>query len=338
MFSSHAPLIKDESASSHIKEGGKNAEKQLRLFYNDIYHVELPQGHRFPMHKYRAVRERIHHANKPNIVLQPSPIARTDDIRTTHCHEYLRRFLCNMLTDKENRNIGFPWSPQGVKRTLSSVGGTVAAMHSVCGPAGHKLAGHIAGGTHHAFRDRGEGFCVFSDIAVAANVALRDYEHIKKILIVDCDVHQGNGNAVLFQDNPFVFTFSMHCAGNFFSERQKSDLDVEIPVHCKDDDYMSLLHYWLPLAVDRSQPDLIFYQSGVDCLGGDKLGRANLTLDGLRARDALVYKTALDHKIRLVVTMGGGYPRDMSPASPEFRATINAHANVYLGAADVLVS
>jgi acetoin utilization deacetylase AcuC-like enzyme len=173
-------------------QGGK--EGRFKLFYNDIYHVQLPDKHRFPMGKYRMVRETIekHPQAAANIDLEPSPLVAGNDLRTTHCPEYIKRFLCNMLTERENRNIGFPWSPAGVKRALSSVGGTVAAAHAVCSGE-YLFSGHVAGGTHHAFYDYGEGFCVFSDIAVAANVALRDYPevlHLPTCLSVSILAHQ----------------------------------------------------------------------------------------------------------------------------------------------------
>ena len=170
--------------------------KKMKLFYNDIYEVSLPVGHRFPMQKYRMVRDMLQSDESlANLIdFCPSPVASAGDLRTTHHPDYIKRFICNQLTAAENRNIGFPWSRASVKRALSSVGGTVAAMHAVCRD-GYAAAGHLAGGTHHAFYDRGEGFCVFSDIAVAVNVALRDYGEeaggrLSRILIVDLDVHQ----------------------------------------------------------------------------------------------------------------------------------------------------
>jgi acetoin utilization deacetylase AcuC-like enzyme len=179
-----------------MKESRKTQAQKMKIFYNDLYEVALPPGHRFPMQKYRMVRELLQQDMDISDLVEfsPSPVASAGDLRTTHDPEYIKRFLCNQLTERENRNIGFPWSRAGVKRALSSVGGTVAAMHAVCRD-GYAAAGHLAGGTHHAFFDRGEGFCVFSDIAVAINVALRDYGEeaggcLSRVLIVDLDVHQ----------------------------------------------------------------------------------------------------------------------------------------------------
>ncbi|CAM9426428.1 unnamed protein product, partial [Hapterophycus canaliculatus] len=222
-------------------------------------------------------------------------------------------------------------------------------MHAVC--AGGELrdrlrgagqpppvfSGHIAGGTHHAFWDRGEGFCVFSDIAVAANVALRDYpETIRQILIVDCDVHQGNGNAVLFKSEPAVFTFSIHCKANYFSEKEKSDVDLEVEDGTEDEEYLGRLSERLPTLVDQVRPDLIFYQGGVDPLEHDRLGRLNLTREGLQVRNRLVYETSLTRGIPTVITMGGGYPTDLDPASDSFGHIVRSHRDVYEDAADCL--
>jgi acetoin utilization deacetylase AcuC-like enzyme len=166
---------------------------------------------------------------------------------------------------------------------------------------------HIAGGTHHAFYDYGEGFCVFSDIAVAANLALLEYPNIvRKIVIIDLDVHQGNGNAVLFKDDSRVFTFSMHCKENYFSKKQSSDVDVELDAGTTDEEYLLKLQAWLPYLTKTLQPDLIFYQAGVDISGKDRLGRLSITRDGLRRRNRMVYKAAKRHGVRIVTTMGGG--------------------------------
>ena len=221
----------------------------MLLSQQDIYDVPLPTTHRFPMAKYRMTRVGLQEELGDRAVFEESPLVTRNDLILTHDADYVQRFLDNRMTPKENRVIGFPWSDGSVKRSLSSVGGTVAAMHAVCTSPLSKnddfqlFAGHVAGGTHHAFADRGEGFCVFNDIAVAANVALRDYPSlVRQILIIDLDVHQGNGSAVLFQDKPQVFTFSMQCSTNYFSEKQTSDLDIEVPPGAGDAEYMDILH------------------------------------------------------------------------------------------------
>lgn len=207
------------------------------------------------MEKYRLVRELLQqrHATDPGVVFEVSPIATLEELATTHDREYVRRYLDNEFTPRENRVVGFPWSTQSVNRSLSSVGGTVAAARAACArlkpttsysrsgmSTGPTVVGHVAGGTHHAFAAHGEGFCVFSDIAVAANVCLQEHgDWLQRVLIIDLDVHQGNGNAVLFQRDPRVFTFSMQCRENLFSTEQYSDEDVYVSEGTGDDDYLA---------------------------------------------------------------------------------------------------
>lgn len=229
----------------------------------------------------------------------------------------------------EIRRTGFPWSPEHVRRSTSSVGGTVAATRAVLAHPNALLAGHIAGGTHHAFYDYGEGFCVFSDIAVAANLALQEHPFVEKIAIIDLDVHQGNGNAVLFEHNPNVITFSMHCKENVFSALQVSTVDVELAAGCGDDEYLSKLSAWMPYLVDIVKPNLVFFQAGVDVFVGDKLGKLALSRQGIRRRNRMVIEHLLKNNIKTVITMGGGYPRDMNPRSQAFQEVVECHADVY---------
>ncbi len=192
------------------------------------------------------------------------------------------------------------------------------------------MAAHLAGGTHHAFYDRGEGFCVFSDIAVAANVALRDFpDTVRKICIVDLDVHQGNGNAVLFENNPRVYTYSMHCKGNYFSAVRQSDEDVEVDPGASDGEYLTLLSNTLRPMLHAQQPDLVFYQAGVDTLEKDRLGKLSLSQEGMQKRNRMVYAAVEEIGAKLVVTMGGGYPNDLAPESESYLGVIRAHVNVY---------
>lgn len=193
-------------------------------------------------------------------------------------------------------------------------------------------AAHVAGGTHHAFYDRGEGFCVFSDIAVAANLMLERFPSVRKILILDLDVHQGNGNAVLFQGRPEVVTVSLHCSANYFSEKQDSDLDVELPPDCSDQTYLVTLSHWLKTIKRESGPyDLIFFQAGVDILKDDRLGRLAVSQKGVERRNKLVFDFATELKAPLVITMGGGYPR-----TDDWAPILQAHTNVYLQARQYL--
>jgi acetoin utilization deacetylase AcuC-like enzyme len=335
------------------------------IYYNDVYEVKLSPDHRFPMEKYRLVREmaqsRISSKSTNGHVyceFRVSPLATVTELTTTHSPRYVQRFMEGDLTEAEIRNVGFPWSPAGVDRAFSSVGGTVAAAVAVCqeiennriqinckqsqgedqmGAVRCFWGAHVAGGTHHAFYDRGEGFCVFSDIAVAANVILDRFpDVVKRILILDLDVHQGNGNAVLFQNRDDVFTFSMHCAANYFSEKQSSDLDIELPVDCNDETYIATLQHWLKqLQKNAGKFDFIFYQAGVDVLAEDRLGRMGLSSEGIRRRDHLVFEFAANVlKIPMVITMGGGYPR----TGTDWSTILEAHANVYIQAYNFLVT
>ena len=261
-------------------------------------------------------------------------MAELRDLRSTHCEKYVRRFVAGELTPEENRRIGFPWSQAGVDRALSSTGGTVAAAIAVAESlrfSGFPLvAGHIAGGTHHAYYDFGEGFCVFSDMAVAANVLLRDYSDVvRKILFLDLDTHQGNGNARLFQDDDRVFTFSMHAKENVFSTKETSDLDCELPSGCDDATYLRHLTSYLPL-LQNLRPDVVFYQAGVDPSEFDRLGKLNVSRKGLQKRNNLVFSAFERRHIPVVVTMGGGYPKDQPTA---FSEIIQAHADVFRAAA-----
>ena len=371
----------------------------FRLFYNDVYEVELPPRHRFPMGKYRKVRERVQERiashlaaaaggggdgeTKPSAVVDVgfcvSPLSTFEELSTTHDPTYIRRFLEGDQTPEEQRNVGFPWSRRGVDRALSSVGGTLAAARFVCeherrrglrrrGKGGGEgddgtedgfpaWAAHIAGGTHHAFYDRGEGFSVFSDMAVAANVVLEEYPDVirNNILMIDLDVHQGNGNAVLFRKksksssskhSDRVFTFSMHCAGNYFSRKQESDLDIELPVGCKDQAYLMTLHHWLkrfriehrkPREPDEPEPlrwDLVIFQAGVDVLEDDRLGRMALSPGGVARRNELVYGFVRDLGVPLVICMGGGYPKKDNHGDDDgaWESILETHSEVYFGA------
>lgn len=305
-----------------------------RFFYNDVFPLPLPAKHRFPIDKYRLVREKLQRELRPTeACFVRSPVATEADLRTAHDPIYIRKFLSGDLTPLEIRRHGFPWSDHGVARSRSSVGGTIAAAHTVCrGDA--LLAGHIAGGTHHAFFDRGEGYCVFNDIAVAARVVLRDYREVERVLVIDCDVHQGNGTAVIFEDDPSVFTFSMHCEGNFFSARQVGDHDIAVQVGAGDAEYNGLLAAALPPIIERYDPDLVFYQSGVDVMDIDRLGKLDLTMGGLAERDTIVYDAVAGSRAGLVLTMGGGYPKDLNPQSEPYQQLVDAHASVYSRAAD----
>ena len=282
---------------------------KVTLYYNDVYEVVLPPTHRFPMEKYRLVRQKLQSefASDMNVEFVESPLATTDELKLTHCPDYVDRYLAGRLTESETRKTGFPHNQDNINRACSSAGGTVAATRSVLKNKDALFSGHLAGGTHHAFYDYGEGFCVFSDIAVACNLALKEYpDEVKQILIIDLDVHQGNGNAVIFQDDPRVFTFSMHCKDNYFSKKEHSNIDVEVEAGCLDEEYLAKLNLWLPILFEKVQPQLVFFQAGVDIYEGDRLGKLKITRTGLQQRNEAVYKEIVKRKIKCVVTMGGG--------------------------------
>jgi len=308
------------------------SSSSIKLFYNDVYEVELPSSHRFPMKKYKMVREKLVHFNQnlPRVEFQVSPLATRDELLSTHCPKYVDRYLSGTMTTEEIRRAGFPWSEGQVLRSLSSVGGTLAATRFVLENEKRMFSCHIAGGTHHAFYDYGEGFCIFNDIAVACNVALKEFrDKIQKIAIIDLDVHQGNGNAVLFANDPRVFTFSMHCKENYFSKKQSSNVDIELDVGTEDDQYISTLKVWLPYIIDVVKPQLVFFQAGVDVHHADRLGKLKLTNEGVRRRNQLIFDYLHRKNIKCVVTMGGGYPRDLNPTSESFTTLVNCHFDVY---------
>ena len=320
------------AAAATFRTAGASMSAPVPLYYNDIYHVDLPKTSSFPMQKYRYVREALQRELPSTLAtFYESPLVSEKDLTLVHCEGYVSRFLGGQLTRDELRRIGFPWSPQHVNRALSSTGGTVAAAHAVCrADATAIFAGHIAGGTHHAFADRGEGYCVFNDIAVAAAVALRDHAaRVQRVLVVDCDVHQGNGTASIFAGDERVFTASFHCEANLFSAREVSDLDVDLPPGVGDEAYLEALQAHLPGLFERVRPQLCFFQAGVDVHESDRIGKLKLSSAGIKKRNALVYAAAARHGARLVVTMGGGYPKDLDEGSVHFHRVVQSHMDCY---------
>jgi len=236
----------------------------------------------------------------------------------THTQDYLNKLNTQTLDRKEIRNIGFPMSPRLVQRGKHIANGTYIGTQYAYQ---YGISMNIAGGTHHSFADRGEGFCLYNDIAIAANILLSQRPHLK-ILVVDLDVHQGNGTAKIFENDNRVFTFSMHGAKNYPLRKERSNLDVELLDGCDDATYLNLLHFHLPRILDSFQPDFIFYLSGVDVLATDKLGRLGLTRQGCKERDRFVIKLAHNNSIPMVISMGGGY-------STHIKDIIEAHANTF---------
>lgn len=297
----------------------------LRIAWHPIYHHPLPEGHRFPMEKYSLLPEQLQYEGTltADHFFAPDPIAE-ETILLTHDKAYWQKLKQLQLSRSEERKTGFPLSEQLVLRERTIMNGTLqAAMWAL----EHGAALNIAGGTHHAYTDQGSGFCLLNDNAIAANHLLH-HGLAKRILIVDLDVHQGDGTAQIFRDEPRVFTFSMHGASNFPMKKQQSDLDLPLPDGTDDKTYLKQLADHLPRLIDRHQPDFIFFQSGVDVLESDALGRLAMTIDGCRKRDEMVFNIAKERQIPIVASMGGGYSKRLADI-------IEAHANTYRIAKDL---
>lgn len=290
----------------------------MRLVFTENLHgLTLPPRHRFPIGKYPRIVAQLEDEFPGS--LQLGVPAAWEDVLLAHDARYVAAVREGTLTTTEIRRLGFPWSEELVLRSRRSVGGTLTALAWAMATG---AAGHVAGGTHHAFADHGEGFCVFNDIAVAVRVARREHD-VRRVAVVDLDVHQGNGTAAIFAGDPEVFTLSLHNAHNYPFRKERSTLDVALSDGTEDAPYLAALAAALE-RVAAFGPELVFYQSGVDVLAGDRLGRMALTGAGLKRRDAMVYALARRLGVPLVVTLGGGY-------HPEVERTIEAHCEVYRG-------
>lgn len=292
----------------------------IPIFSSKNYSIPLPEQHLFPIQKYALVEDQLCYEGliHPKQI-QSAPFIQADEVLAVHSPTYWSKINSLSWTDKEIRKIGFPSSAALRDRSLASAGGTWAAAKAALTS---KLALNLAGGTHHAFYDFGEGYCVLNDLAIAARNLLKQ-QLVKKVMIVDLDVHQGNGTAALFPPNQSeVFTFSMHAKDNYPYHKQISTRDFHLNANIKDDEYLSLLNTELELQLANFKPDIIFYQAGVDALSGDLLGKLNLSLEGLRQRDKMVIHTAADNQIPLVIVMGGGYHKSLS-------TLVSAHAQTY---------
>ncbi|MHB8207534.1 histone deacetylase family protein [Mucilaginibacter sp.] len=291
----------------------------LQIAFDPIYAHPLPEGHRFPMLKYELIPEQLLHEGiitKENL-FSPKPISE-EIILWTHDAIYWQQLRDFTLPEREQRRIGFPLSARLVEREVKIGQGTIDG----CSFAFENgIAFNVAGGTHHAGTNWGEGFCLLNDQAMAANYLLNN-GLAKSILIVDLDVHQGNGTAEIFENEPRVFTFSMHAANNFPFRKEKSDLDIPLSDGINGDDYLALLYDALPKLIAQQKPDFIFYLAGVDVLASDKLGKLGLTRDECKMRDQFVFEQCIKHKIPVQVSMGGGY-------SPQIKDIVEAHCNTY---------
>jgi len=291
----------------------------VNAYYSDTFVLPLPDGHRFPMTKYVRLRERL---LAEGILTDadlrvPAPAA-WDELRLVHTPEYVDAVATGTLSPAAQRRIGFPWTPSMVERSRRSVGATIEAGRAVA-EHGPRVAANLAGGTHHAFADCGSGYCVFNDVAVAARVLVRE-GRIGRATVVDCDVHQGDGTASIFRDDPAVFTMSLHGASNFPFKKEVGDLDITFADGAGDDEYLAALTSRLPAVLDDTEPDIVFYLAGADPYVGDRLGKLALSIEGLRARDHFVFEQCRVRAIPVVVAMSGGYATDVD-------AIVTIHTN-----------
>ncbi len=280
----------------------------MKAFTTDQFVFPLPENHRFPMRKYRRLRERIEsHAIGQRVQLLEAPRASDDELLLVHARDYLEKLIAGQLSSIEEKRIGFPWSHELVERSRRSTGATIGAAHSAMEDG---VAANLAGGTHHAFADFGHGFCVFNDVAVAIRVLQRD-QAVNSALVIDCDVHQGNGTAAIFDGDSTVFTFSMHGARNYPFRKHEGDLDIALPDGTADQQYLDQLKAAIDEQLPWKSTDCVFYLAGADPFQRDRLGRLKLTQAGLAQRDQLVMDACLDRQLPLVIVMAGGYADDI---------------------------
>lgn len=297
----------------------------LKIAYKEIYQHPLPEGHRFPMLKYELIPNQLLYEGviTNENLFEPNECSE-ENILLTHDFNYWKNLNQLKLTESEMRKIGFPLSAKLVEREITIMQGTVdCALYALQ----FGCAMNIAGGTHHAFTNKGEGFCMLNDMAIATNYLLKN-KLAERILIVDLDVHQGNGTAQIFQNNKNVFTFSMHGKNNYPFHKETSDLDIELPDGINDDEYLLLLQNNLPAIFKKHEPDFVFYLCGVDILSTDKFGKLNISLKTCKLRDIFVFELCKNHKVPIACAMGGGY-------SPKISDIVNAHCNTFKAAMDL---
>ena len=311
-----------------VELAAKEAQQQqcyFPLWSCENYPLLLPEGHPFPNRKYPILEELLSNTGFKSFIKRCTVVERRY-LELVHTPSYIDRVLNMSLSVEELRRVGFPNGQAYVNRALASVQGTLSATREVL-ERGWLCAGVLAGGTHHAFVDRGEGYCTFNDAAVAARYALQNA--LDRVLIVDLDAHQGNGTASIFASEPRVFTFSMHAEENYPRQKERSTLDLGLPLGTKDDDYLFLLREHLPIVIDYFKPDLALFQSGVDVLAEDRFGRLGLSMEGLRQRDIFVFENCFSRRVPVVITLGGGYQRNHENVA-------RAHAQTFLTASRLL--
>lgn len=297
----------------------------LKIAYDPIYAHPLPEGHRFPMLKYELIPAQLIHEGiiTADNLFSPKPLEE-EIILWTHEEPYWHQLRDLTLPPREQRRIGFPLSAQLVEREIRIAQGTIDGCYCAFD---NGIAFNVAGGTHHAGTNWGEGFCLLNDHAIAANYLLNN-KLASSILIIDLDVHQGNGTAQIFENEPRVFTFSMHGANNFPYRKETSNLDIPLPDGTKDKEYLDILKRILPQLIDQHKPDFIFYLAGVDVLATDKLGKLALTKEACKERDRFVLGQCIQHQTPVQVSMGGGYSADI-------KDIVDAHCNTYRLANDL---
>lgn len=291
----------------------------MYISWHPCYNHPVPEGHRFPMLKYDLLPEQLLYEGTitESMLHYPQEIS-NETLELAHDSDYIQKLNKGTITEQEKRRVGFEWSEALIRREERIMQGTLdAAFYALDNGVGF----NIAGGTHHAFRDRGEGFCLYNDQAIAALYLLHSGK-ARRIFIVDLDVHQGNGTAAILKEEPRIFTFSMHGSNNYPLLKEQSDLDIPLPDKCQDVHYHQLLDTHFYTAIESFQPDFLFYQSGVDVLATDKLGKLGLSFSGCKARDEKIIQWAHRNKVPLAVSMGGGY-------STRIQDIIQAHAEIY---------
>jgi len=296
-----------------------------QLFYSPYYYADIGEGHVFPIRKFEIAKETLLAEGTlfPGEIVAPDPVD-TADLLLVHTDDYIRRLNGGELTAKEIRKLGLPWSEALVRRSFRAISGTINAARRALIEG---VSSNLAGRTHHAFPDRGEGFCVLNDVAVSIRVLQRE-DLARRFLIIDLDVHQGNGTAFIFRDSPEVFTFSMHGAKNFPLFKERSTLDIELVDGTADEEYLETLEHALS-RLRLHDPDIIFYLAGADPYEHDRLGRLKLTKNGLRMRDEMVLKFARSEDIPIVTTMSGGYAEEIADTVDIHCNTIRAVKSVF---------
>jgi acetoin utilization deacetylase AcuC-like enzyme len=289
---------------------------QYKLFYSPYYYADIGVGHVFPIRKFELVKDILLEEKTlfPHEIVSPEPV-NVEDLHLVHTEDYISRLVAGTLTAKEIRKLGLPWSESLVRRSFHAINGTILATKEALKSG---ISSNLAGGTHHAFPDRGEGFCVLNDVAVAIRVLQRE-KLAERFLVIDCDVHQGNGTAFIFKDEAEIFTFSMHGAKNFPLHKEVSSLDIELADKTSDVEYLETLSEALQ-RIFLHQPDIVFYLGGADPFEKDKLGRLSLTKKGLMKRDEMVFEYSKNQGIPIITTMSGGY-------SENIKDTVDIHAN-----------